>query len=145
MKPVTSFDAFLADLRLRSARGAALGRYRGGADDGPSRPSPQHILALSSRIPARFESVGARDERTAFLKAPGAVSLVPAGMCPLMRSQSEFELVVFALDFALVATVDAELDKRPTGELGVRANVRDQATEHLMRLLVADSRDGSPA
>jgi len=145
VKPGTPFDAFIADLRLGSARGAALRRYRGGADDGPSQPSSQHILTLSSRIPARFESMGARDERTSVLKAPSAACLVPTGVVPLIRSHGEFELIVFALDFALVAKVDAELDGRPTGELGFRTNVRDLALQHLMKLLVADSREGSPA
>jgi len=145
LKSVTPFDAFVADLRLRSARGAALRRYRGAADDGPSQPSSQHILTMSSRIPARFEGVGARDERAPILKAPSAVCLVPAGMTPFIRSHSEFEFVVLALDFALVAKVDAELDGRPTGELRFRSNVRDQAMRHLMKLLVADSREGSLA
>src|SRR5215813_12257615 len=123
---MTPFDAFVAALRLRSARGAALRGYRGGADDGPSQPSSQHILAMAARIPARFDGVGAREERASILKAPGAVCLVPAGMTPFIRSHNEFEFVVLALDFALVAEVDAELDGRPTRELRFRSTVRDE-------------------
>src|SRR5262249_38230359 len=99
-----SFDDVLADVSLRSAenhqsvRGAAIARYRGGPNEGPSAASPQHILTMCSRFPARFERAVGHHNSMSYVKAPGALSLVPAGVCPVMSARSDFELIVCALD-----------------------------------------------
>src|SRR5262249_45444505 len=80
-----------------------------------------------------------------FVKVPGTLSLVPAGVVPVWTARSDFELTVCAIDVSLVNEVHAELDKRPEGELRFRSNFEDPATQQLMKLLFADSVDGYPA
>src|SRR5262245_41608662 len=101
----TPFDEFVADLASRAAGQTAIGPYRRSPDDGPAAPATQHILTLAARSPARFESTGARDERVTYVKAPGAVCLVPAGITHVFKAHSEFELLVLALDCELVREV----------------------------------------
>lgn len=146
-----SFDDFLADLSLRSAqnpgsvRGAAIQRYRGAPNEGPNAASPQHILTMGSRFPAHFERAVGHNNLMSYVRAPGALSLVPAGVCPVIRARSDFELIMCALDVSLVNKVHAELDRRLESELTFRANFADPAAQQLMKLLFADSADGHPA
>src|SRR5262245_22765963 len=122
------FDDVLADLSLRSAqnhgsvRGAAIERYRGAPNESRNAASPQHTLVMCSRFPARFESVVGHHNSVSYLKPPGALSLEPAGVVPVMSARSEFELIVCGLDVSLVNEVEAELDRRPEAELGCRTN-----------------------
>src|SRR5262249_16117359 len=103
-----SSDAMLADLSLRSAenhgpvRGAAIERYRGGSNEDLIATSPEHILLIGSRFPARFERAVGRHNSVSYVRTPGALSLVPAGVCPLISARSDFEMVACALDFTLV-------------------------------------------
>jgi AraC family transcriptional regulator len=149
--PWPAFDDFVADLSVRSGlndgvmQGSAVGLYRGIANDGPKSASDQHILAMCFRVPARFERAGACNNWISYVKSPGTLSLVPAGAHGFIRAQSDFEVLACALDSTLVNGIDAELDHRPTGELRLRVNFQDSATQQLMKLLLADFADGSPA
>ena len=140
------YDDFLADLSVRSAqthgavRGAAIERYRGARNGGRKAASPQHVLTMCSSFPARFEGRFAP-----FVKVPGTISLVPAGVVPVWSARSDFELIVCALDVSIVNEVHAELDRRPDGELRFRSNFEDPAAQQLTKLLFADSADGHPA
>ena len=146
-----SFDDVLADLSLRSAEnhrsvhGVAIERYRGAPNDGVNAASPQHILIMGSRFPARFERPVGHHNSVSYVRAPGALTLVPAGVDPGISARSDFELIACALDVSLVNAVQAELDRRPEGELRLRTNFEDPATQQLMKLLFADSTDGYPA
>ena len=140
------YDDFLAGLSVRSAqnhraaRGAAIERYRGVRNGGRKAASPQHVLTMCSSFPARFEGKSAP-----FVKVPGTLSLVPAGVVPVWSARSDFELIVCALDVSIVNEVHAELDRRPDGELRFRSNFEDPAAQQLTKLLFADSADGYPA
>jgi AraC family transcriptional regulator len=142
----SSYDAFLADLFSRSAqndgpvRGAAIQRYRGAPDEGRTAACPQHVLTMCSSFPARFEGKSAP-----FVKVPGTLSLVPAGLAPAWSARSDFELTVCAMDVSLVNEVHAEMNKRPEAELRYRRNFEDAPAQQLMQLLFADSADGCPA
>jgi AraC family transcriptional regulator len=145
-----SCDDVVADLSLRSARnhgsvhGAAIERYGGGPNEGRNAPSPQHFLTMCSRFPARFETaVGSRP--VSYAKAPGALHLVPAGACPVIKARTDYEVVVCAMDASLVNEVHMELDGRPEGELRFRADFEDSAAQQLMNLLFADLAAGYPA
>jgi AraC family transcriptional regulator len=92
---------------------------------------------MCSSFPARFEGKSAP-----FVKVPGTLSLVPAGVAPVWSARSDFELTVCAIDVSLVNEVHAELYKRPEGELRYRSNFEDAAAQQLMQLLFADSADG---
>jgi AraC family transcriptional regulator len=146
-----SFDDVLTDLSLRSVQnhgpehGAGIKRYRGAANESRNAASPQHTLVMCSSFPARFESVVGHRNSVSYVKAPGALSLEPAGVVPVMSARSDFELIVCAMDVSLVNEVDAELDRRPGGALKCRTNFEDPATQQLMKLLLADSSDGRPA
>ena len=146
MQDVKLYDDFLADLSVRSAqnhgavRGAALERYRGGPNAGRKAASPQHVLTMCSGFPARFQGKSAP-----FVKVPGTISLVPAGVVPVWSARSDFELIVCAIDVSLVNEIHAELDRRPEGELRFRSNFEDPAARQLTKLLFADSADGNPA
>jgi hypothetical protein len=52
-----------------------------------------------------------------YVKAPGALHLVPAGACPVIRARSDFEFIVCAMVASLVNEVHAQLDRRPDSEL----------------------------
>ena len=146
-----SCDGVLADLSLRSAenhgpvRGAAIERYRGGPNEDLIATSPQHILIIGSRFPARFERAVGRHNSVSYVRTPGALSLVPAGVCPLISARSDFEMVACALDFTLVNGIDMELDRRPAGELRLRTNFKDPAAQQLLELLFTDLAHGYPA
>jgi len=99
---------------------------------------------MCSRFPARFEIAVGSHSPVSYVKTPGALHLVPAGRCPVIRAQSEFEVIVCAMDASLVNEVHAELD-RPEGELRLRTDFEDPAAQQLMKLLLADFEDGYPA
>jgi len=95
---------------------------------------------MCSSFPARFEGKSAP-----FVKVPGTLSLVPAGVAPAWSARSDFELTVCAMDVSLVNEIHAELNKRPEVELRYRSNFEDAAAQQLMKLLFADYADGYPA
>ena len=137
----SSYDEFLAGLLSRSAQyDAAIERYRGAPNDGRKTACPQHVLTMCSSFPARFEGKSAP-----FVKVPGTLSLVPAGVAPAWSARSDFELTVCAMDVSLVNEIHAELNKRPEVELRYRSNFEDAAAQQLMKLLFADYADGYPA
>jgi AraC family transcriptional regulator len=143
-----SFSSFLARLSSQAAssdafaRGVAIEPYCGAPGDGPETMSDKHILTMCSRHPSRFEIRHRADDRVSYTKQPGSLSLVPAGMCPLIRAETEFDLVVCALDSGLVNALDSELERRPEGELRLQANLQDPAAQQLMKLLIADANEG---
>ena len=143
-----SFSSFLArlssqaDSRDAFARGVAIESYCGAQGDGPETTSDKHILAMCSKHPSRFEIGHGVNHRVSYIKPPGSLSLVPAGMCPLIRAETEFDLVVCALDSTLVNALDSELERRPEGELRLHANFQDPAAQQLMTLLIADANEG---
>src|SRR5262245_12020545 len=118
--------------------GVAIARYRGAAaDESFQAASEQHILTMCAVRPARFEACKGRSRSLIYAKQPGALSLVPAGVCPPLRSLSDFELVVCAFDVPFVEKVDAELECRSAGDFRLQTNIQDRAARQLMRLLVA--------
>ena len=116
----------------------AIARYRGAAGDESFQiGSEQHILTMSAARPARFEGHTGRSRSLIYSKQPGALSLVPAGLSPPLRSMSDFELVVCAFDVPFVEKIDAELECRSAGDFRLQTNIQDRAARQLMRLLVA--------
>jgi len=143
-----SFDSFLTRLSSQAsstdaiARGVAIESYCGVQGDGPETTSDKHILTMCSKHPSRFEIGHGVNRRVSYIKQPGSLSLVPAGVCPVMRAETEFDLVVCTFDSALVSALDSELERRPDGELRLQANVEDPAAQQLMALLIADANEG---
>jgi AraC family transcriptional regulator len=143
-----SFNLFLgrvssnATLRDEGARGFAIEPYRGAQGDGPEATSDKHILTLCSKHPSRFEIRRAANASVSYTKPPGTISLVPAGVCPAIRAETSFSLVVCALDSGLVSTLDSELERRPEGELRLQLALQDPAAKQLMELLIADANEG---
>jgi AraC family transcriptional regulator len=143
-----SFGSFLArlssqaDSRDAFARGVAIERYCGTPGDGPETTSDKHILTMCSKHPSRFEIGHRANDRVSYIKQPGSLSLVPAGVCPLIRAETEFDLVACALDSALVSALDSEFERRPEGELRLQANLQDPAAQQLITLLIADANEG---
>src|SRR5215813_7020866 len=101
------FGGFLQSLSPRvsaniggpQAGSVAIARYRGAAGDESfhAKSSEQHILTMCAARPARFEARIGPSRNLVYSKQPGALSLVPAGVCPPLRSLSDFELVVCTL------------------------------------------------
>jgi len=143
-----SFDSFLARLSSQVALkdaptgGVAIEPFWGAQGDGPGTTSDKHILTMCSNHPSRFEIRHRGNRSASYIKQPGSLSLVPAGECPLMRAETEFDLVVCAFDSTLVSALDSELERRPDGELRLQANVEDPAAQQLMTLLNADASEG---
>ncbi len=147
----TIFDSFIWNLSSRSALGSGsrangfcIGSYRGERNDGPEMISQQHILAMCKDV-ARFETSDCRNNTVVHTKGPGALCLVPAGIRPLIRAQTGFELVVCALDPVFVKDVETEMEHRPGGELHLQANIYDDAVLHLLRMLQAHASEGYPS
>jgi len=138
-----SFDSFLARLSLQAAStdaiasGVAIELYRGAQGDGPENTSDKHILTMGAKHPSRFDC-----HRVSYIKQPGSLSLIPAGMCHGMRAETDFDLVVCALDSALVSSLDSELERRPEGDLRLQGNFQDPAARQLMTLLIAEANEG---
>ena len=144
-----SFGSFLTRLSLQASsrdgitRGFAIEPYWGARGDGPgTAPGRQHILTMCLKYPHRFEIRHGGNRRASYVKPPGSLSLVPAGQCPLLRAETEFDLVVCAFDSALMSALDSELERRPEGELRLQAKLQDPAAQQLMTLLIADANEG---
>jgi AraC family transcriptional regulator len=72
------------------------------------------------------------------------LSLVPAGLSPPLRSRSEFELLVCALDASFVEKVDAQLEYRSSEDFRIQANIKDRAAQQLLKLLFDAANDDTP-
>src|SRR5215831_2606976 len=102
-----SFDSFLVRLSSQAAstdaiaRGVAIETYRGAQGDGPGITSDKHILSMGLKHPSRFEIRDGANHRMSYVRQPGSLSLVPAGVRPMMRAETEFDLVACALDSGL--------------------------------------------
>jgi AraC family transcriptional regulator len=141
-----SFDSFVARLSSGASRdgiagGVAIELYSGVQGALPENASDKHILTMSSKRPSRFEIRDGLDRWTSYTKQPGSLSLIPAGARPTVRAETAFDLVVCALDSALVSQLDSELERRPEGELRLKANFQDPAAQQLMTLLAADANE----
>src|SRR3984957_15745194 len=142
-----SFDSFVARLSSEAsrdgiARGVAIEPYCGVQGALPENASDKHILTMCSKHSSRFEIRDGLDRWASYTKQPGSLSLIPAGARPTVRAETEFDLVVCALDSALVSGLDSELERRPEGELRLKANFQDPAAQKLMTLLIADANEG---
>jgi AraC family transcriptional regulator len=142
-----SFHSFLARLSLQAssdaaARGVAIETYRGAQGDGPEITSDKHILSMGLKRPSRFEVSHGVNRRVSYIKQPGSLCLVPVGVCPALRAETDFDLAVCALDSELVSGLDSELERRPEGELRLQVNFQDPAARQLMMLLLADANEG---
>ena len=143
-----SFDSFVASLSSQAAskdaitRGVAVEPYWGAPGDGLGTTSDKHILTMSSKRPSRFEVSHGVNRSLSYLKRPGSLSLIPAGASFMCRAETEFDLLVCALDSALLSSLDSELERRPEGELRLQVNFQDPAAQQLMRLLSADANEG---
>ena len=143
-----SFNSFLTRLSSQAApkdvlaSGVAIEPYCGAPGDGPTTTSDEHILTMCSKRPSRFEIRHRADHSVSYIRQPGSLTLVPRGICPLIRAETEFDFVVCALNSALVSTLDSELERRPEGELHLQINLQDPAAQQLMTLLIADANEG---
>lgn len=142
-----SFDSFLARLSSQAtspdaiARGVAIESYSGAQGDGPEITSDKHILTMGLKRPSRFEIGDGENHRMSYVRQPGSLSLIPAGMLPVMRAETEFDLVACALDSGLVSALDSELGRRPQGGLRLRLHFQDPAARQLMTLLAAGAHE----
>jgi AraC family transcriptional regulator len=143
-----SFDSFVARLSSQVAsqdgiaRGVAIEPYRGAPNSCFKATSDKHFLTMCWKHPSRFEISHGGNRRVSYVKRPGSLSLVPAGASPVMRAETDFDLVVCALDSELVSALDSELERRPEGELRLQANFQDPAARQLMTLLIANANEG---
>jgi AraC family transcriptional regulator len=97
---------------------------------------------MCSKHSSRFEITHNVNRRVSYIKQPGSLSLVPAGVSPAMRAETDFALVMCALDSDWVNALDSELERRPQGELHLQVNFQDTAAQQLMTLLVEDANEG---
>ena len=143
-----SFDSFLARLSSQAAstdaiaRGVAIESYSGAQGDGPEITSDKHILTMGLKHASRFEIGDGANRRMSYVRQPGSLSLVPAGLCPVMRAETEFHLVASALDSTLVSELYSELERCPEEELRLQLHFQDPAAQQLMTLLLADANEG---
>ena len=142
-----SFDSFLGRLSSQAAstdaiRGVAIESYSGAQGDGPEITSDKHILTMGLKRPSRFAIGDGANHKVSYVRKPGSLSLVPAGVLPMMRAETEFDLVACALDSEMVSALDSELGRRPKAELRLQLHFQDPAAQQLMTLLLADANEG---
>lgn len=143
-----SFDSFLARVSSQAAstdamvRGVAIEPYWGAQGDGPGAASDKHILTMGVKHASRFELRDGTNRFISYTRQPGSLSFIPAGACPALRAETEFNFVAFAIDSALMSALDSELDRRPEGGLRLQVNFRDPVARQLMTLLAADANEG---
>jgi AraC family transcriptional regulator len=99
---------------------------------------------MSLKHPSRFEIRQGVKQRTSYVKQPGSLSLIPAGVGPRIRAETDFDLVVCAFDSTLVTSLDSELTRRSDEESHLQVNFQDPAAQQLMTLLNADATEGHP-
>lgn len=143
-----SFGSFLDHLSSQATsrdaltRGVSIETYCGSRGDGPETMLDNHIITMCSKHSSRFEMGHRANSRVSYTKKPGSISIVPAGVCPLIRAETAFDLVVCALDSSLVKALDFELEHRPKGELRLQVDLQDPAARQLITLLIADANEG---
>jgi len=143
-----SFDSFLGRLSSQASstdaivRGVAIESYSGAQGDGPETSSDKHILTMGLKHASRFAIGHGANRRVSYVRQPGSLSLVPAGVRPVIRAETEFDLVACALDPALVSALDSELGRRPEEQLHLQLHFQDPAAQQLMTLLLADANEG---
>jgi hypothetical protein len=102
--------------------GSAIASYRGAAgDESLQTEAGHHVLTMCAARPARFEGRNSRARSLVYVKQPGALCLVPAGVTPPVRSRTEFELLVCVLDVPFVEGVDVNWKTDPLGTLICRS------------------------
>src|SRR5215475_6321486 len=144
---IESFDSFVTRLSLKVAlkngpsKGFAIEAYGGAPGNCFKVLSDKHFLTMCSKHPSRFEISYGANRTVSYTKQPGSLSLVPAGVSPVLRAESDFNLVVCALDSEFVDAFYSEMERRPDGELRVQVNFHDPAAQQLMALLLADANE----
>jgi len=123
-----SFDSFLGSLSSQAAstdaiaRGVAVESYSGAQGDGPQTASDKHILTMGLKHPSRFEIGDGANDRMSYFRQPGSLSLIPTGVLPMMRAETEFDLLACALDSGLINALHSELGL-PQGRVAFAATL----------------------
>jgi len=126
--------------------GSAIASYRGTAgDESLQTEARHHVLTMCAARPARFEGRNSRARSLVYVKQPGALCLVPAGVTPPVRSRTEFELLVCVLDVPFVEGVDAQLENRSFGDFDLQINIKDRSAQQLLKLLLDAANEDAPA
>jgi AraC family transcriptional regulator len=146
------FDAFLRGptwLRMSSQglnwNGFAIEHLILDPRELPEAISDHYIVGLWGGQPAVGEHPNARGRFSPYTKYPGALSFVPPGTVPAVRSNNRFEITLFAIEATLVNRVEAELDEQPLGKLPYQSGFYDPILQQLLTLLAREAEQGGPS
>jgi AraC family transcriptional regulator len=104
----------------------------------------RHVLWLwTTSYSGEYAAGGGRFVRCS--KGPGAITLTPAGIVPILRSYAPSELTLCALESDFVASIVLEADRLHNFEPIVRPKFQDSAIQRLMMLLMEETQAGAPS
>jgi len=101
----------------------------------------QVVGALSVRGERRTE----RGSFASYSKAPGDITIVPAGPIPDVRMFAAVELICCTFDKSFTEGISDEMDHRPSDVPVFSLSVRDATTTRLLDLLMEELEAGAPS
>jgi AraC family transcriptional regulator len=108
-----------------------------------SPSSPKHVIVLHSRYPATLEwKLDGKRKEALFSEGDAIVN--PAGLFVAPRWSGKVELLLLAINPALVNQVAEEMNRSGTVELMPRFQFRDELLRQLARSLIAEFEQDSP-
>jgi AraC family transcriptional regulator len=123
-------------------RGVLLERHTCSAGERPQEGSLDRPVLVMLRSPAwRGERKAADGTFVPQSKTLGALTVVPKGLVPAVRSAQSCDLLYCAFDDTLVATVRDEIEGPFPVSLGVRST-HDNAVSEILNLLLAEVESG---
>ena len=116
-------------------KGLLVERYRVPPCELPDLPVAYHIVELASQ---QHVSFGERPDWRGYLKPyskyPGHANFFTEGVRPRIRSFTETDLIICALDPEFVAQVGAELESTSTRQLRGARDISDDNLGHFMKI-----------
>ncbi len=105
----------------------------------------KHSIWQVGSLPVRGERSTGRGGFASYSKAPGDITIVPAGPIPDVRLFAAAELICCTLDKGFTEGISGEMDRRVSGVPVFSLAVRDATTTRLLDLLVEELEAGAPS
>jgi AraC family transcriptional regulator len=146
------FDAILrgpsqsrASSRGLNWNGYLTERHLAEPGERPEAISERYILGLWRGVLPVCEYGKGSGNFVSYGKQPGSMTIVPPGIVPAVRPQSQCDIILCALEPDFIEGIEAELDRRPITEPFYRRGFVDPALSRLAELLSLEASQGGPS
>jgi AraC family transcriptional regulator len=102
------------------------------------------IVQIGSR-PARAERCTQHGSCISFVKAPGSLTIAPAGTVPNVRLQTPSQLICCTLDIGFTRGIAEELDRQPSAAPIFQTGVQNKSIGKIIGLLSDELEAGGPS